>query len=827
MSGQEKNRSAQYWQRGEELGILSKPVNQVLSDRWNRFVVDPVEYIEKHHCLEYTEPQADWVNGMPMGNGDLGVLAYGSPENTLFHFGKTDLWDYRHFEKANFPECSFKEFRRILETRDRDAFDELNKISCARPTHTGTLKSGGTFRIELFPNSKVGKFRQRLSFAKAQTVQRWMPNGLKSNGTTSEIKMTSFIHAAQNVFVCNVAPGKTGWHGPLRWSFYRYEDPDMNRPDCHIENDGFWIRQELPGGEYFIVMGASDSPDFKMVDCFDRVEGCGVPKADEVNFYITIVSSRDSADPLAKARENIDSASQAGFAVLQKTHQDWWADYWRRGYVCTPWTKLEYGWYYSLYIKAAICRAGRMTPGLQGNFIKENYPAWNADFHNNINMQILYWGQDTANRLEFAEPLYKLFTDVLPQCKKDTAEYFKMRGVRLPIAMGVDGVETCANPLLSIWPSAGGWLAQHFWWHYRYSGDRDFLKKYAYPFIRETVLFLVDYLQEDENGGLYMFPTLHMETMLNVQGAGRDSIWDLSFTIRAIQIAIAAAEELGVDEEECEQWKDVLSRIAEVSVGENDIWKEFSDKPGPWRMYNWVRLNPIFPCELTGEDAGPEHLQRQAAATTEDFLAHQGDEPRQSYVTFSGVIPAAAMARMGRGEDALRLGTAVVTNVSPSGFIASSDSYFVQIDSPPGFSVMLNEMLLQSYDGVIRLFPAVPDSDAPVRFHSLRAQGGFLISSERRENRTQYAVVQSLCGNKLVMRNPFTKNEPSTGVQVKIYKLDADTQLMTVAQQQKLRPYLDKIYMPDEPIEFPTEPGQIYLISKEIPYITNIHVEKL
>ncbi|MBI4023691.1 MAG: hypothetical protein HY360_01840 [Verrucomicrobia bacterium] len=124
----------------------------------------------------------------------------------------------------------------------------------------------------------------------------------------------------------------------------------------------------------------------------------------------------------------------------------------------------------------------------------------NADFHNNINMPILYWGQYTASRLELAEPLYRLMSGILPRRKKDAADYFKMRGARYPISMGPDGVETAPGILLLTWIGAGGWLAEHFWWHYQFSGDRVFLKKHAYPILKECALFYEDYLQKDANG---------------------------------------------------------------------------------------------------------------------------------------------------------------------------------------------------------------------------------------------------------------------------------------------------------------------------------------
>ena len=131
-------------------------------------------------------------------------------------------------------------------------------------------------------------------------------------------------------------------------------------------------------------------------------------------------------------------------------------------------------------------------------------------------------------------------------------------------------------------------------------------------------------------------------------------------------------------------------------------------------------------------------------------------------------------------------------------------------------------VLLQSHDGILRIFPAVPASAEPVRFHSLRAQGGFLVSAERRENRTMYVIVQSLCGQELRLRNPFV-NEPDRGVEVKVYLLPQQADVLESAEKQgAATPWRDEVYLPGQIISFQTSPGQTYLISKEIPWISNV-----
>ena len=397
------------WERGEERGILPQPVDQVLSDRWNRFEVDPVEYLDARHCLEYAEPQANWVNGCPLGNGDLGVLAYGPPEATLFSFGKTDLWDYTPMPSPNRPAVPFAELREVLAAQDEARFREIQAVTNQQITRAvATAKAGGMLRLELFPGAVVSRFRQRLSFAQAEVVQTWHPVGERrpgNRGPDQQVTLTSLVHAARNVFVTQIAPGKDlPWQNPVTFTLSRPTDADMPAPVCHAKDGRFWLRQELPGGEHFVLMGALNAEAVEMTVLPDRVHGRVLPQAALV-FCVTLVTSTESDDPLAEAHRNLDEALSAGCATLRATHRAWWHGFWRRGFVCTPWPKVERAWYQALYQQACCCRPGRLSPGLQSNLIKENYPAWNADFHNNINMQILYWGQYTANRLELGEPL--------------------------------------------------------------------------------------------------------------------------------------------------------------------------------------------------------------------------------------------------------------------------------------------------------------------------------------------------------------------------------------------------------------------------------------
>ena len=64
----------------------------------------------------------------------------------------------------------------------------------------------------------------------------------------------------------------------------------------------------------------------------------------------------------------------------------------------------------------------------------------------------------------------------------------------------------------------------------------------------------------------------------------------------------------------------------------------------------------------------------------------------------------------------------------------------------------LNEMLMQSYEGVIRLFPAW-DHSQDAKFHGLRAFGAFLIDGTLKDG-TIYAEILSEQGIPLTVEAP-------------------------------------------------------------------------
>jgi hypothetical protein len=69
-------------------------------------------------------------------------------------------------------------------------------------------------------------------------------------------------------------------------------------------------------------------------------------------------------------------------------------------------------------------------------------------------------------------------------------------------------------------------------------------------------------------------------------------------------------------------------------------------------------------------------------------------------------------------------------------------------------SMAINEMLLQSVADVVRVFPAWP-LDKPVRFHQLRAQGGFLVTASCDNGGVGTVTIESTAGGRLRLLRPW------------------------------------------------------------------------
>jgi len=723
-------------------------------------------------------PPAVWKEGAPIGNGNFGAMIYGAPENISFAIGKTDLWD-RQSERSNFKGKNFKEVRDAYLNGDRDKFNELCEES--EIEHRDHAITAGMFRLHLQDNDSIASPELSVSIYDGLARLEYNPIGIKTNiHTWGKTYVDTFVSKNYDVMAIKIEPTDfiLGYkddpnirrnYSPEKCelgkvSFELSKDVHLPNPLAEpvFEDNIIYLKQELGRGDYYVIAVGFSVKSNAYIAGTRIVGDFSSYNTDPVYGYLTVVSNKDSDNPFETAKNRIETALNTGYDTIHKEHRESWKKYWERAYLYVDNKDVEHWWYTSLYMCNSIIDPECQSPGLQGVWIKENVPAWLGDYHTNINIQSVYWGLFAANRVDYLKPYLRLVESMIPQAKKDTKEYFQMRGIRFPHAGSIDGYElTQGDWATNLGVSVGGssWFTQLLWQMYEYTLDKDLLRDRIYGILKDVALFYEDYLLWDEKKGVYSLePSLYFEALCpRYECWGKNSIYELSLVYAAFLRAIKAANVLGVDKEDVARWEDILKKLPDFSTNDNGEWVSFEDRDLKGFGSHQFYLSPVFPCELASKWHGPKKWQEAAKKTMENPKAFEGLTGKP----WCGGQGIREIIRMGFVKEAFESAkyqsSSFMSDIEKTNALTHTwSSHYLQVDHAPGMNSVLSDMLVLSLDGVIRVFPCFP-SEIGAGFYSLRVPGGFLVSSEKRGEKIDYIVIESLCGNELKYEDPFTK----------------------------------------------------------------------
>jgi len=276
---------------------------------------------------------------------------------------------------------------------------------------------------------------------------------------------------------------------------------------------------------------------------------------------------------------------------------------------------------YGRYLLISCSRPGGLPANLQGLWNDSNKPPWHSDYHANINIQMNYWLAEPANLAECHTTLFDLITSQLePWCKATAAEKRfatasgKSRGWAVRTSHGIHG------DIGWQWDvPANAWYCQHFWWHYAFGGDKRWLKRVAYPVMKETCEFWEDRLKALPDGRLVVPNGWSPEHGPHEDGVSycQQIVWDL-FNNYA-----AASEALGVDaayRAKIAAMRDKLVGPKTGSWGQLQEWMTDRDDPNDHHRHT-SHLFAVFPGQQISIVKTPEF----AAAAKKSLVARGED----------------------------------------------------------------------------------------------------------------------------------------------------------------------------------------------------------
>jgi alpha-L-fucosidase 2 len=700
-----------------------------------------------NYSLEFNVLAETWDEAMPLGNGMVGNLVWQKEGKLRFSLDRADLWDLRPMENIDFDKWKFQDVYEHWKTdkyKDvQKAFDvPYDKLPAPSKIPAGALE---------FDIGSLGEVKSvRLDLSTASCVVDW------ENG----VKLTTFVHGDKSVGwykfenlsqTLNVELVPPAYNREGTGKFTSQSKNELNQlgyPDGKIDSgmNSFTYNQK-GWGDFSYQIHTQWNKDG------NSMTGCWSVSSENKGWKIT-----------PPAKEVVEGEVGSGYDTSLKDHLTWWADYWSRSSVEIPDPVLEKQYYLEMYKFGAAARSNAPPIALQSVWTADHglLPPWKGDFHHDLNTQLSYWPAYAGNYLDLEEGFLNWLWKYRPAFKKYTKDYFEADGMNVPGVTTLEGEPMGGWIQYSMGQSVASWLAHHFYLHWKFSMDRDFLKEKAYPWIKDVAIYLDQMAVKSENGKRQLIMSSSPEIYNNSREAwfAETTNFDLALIQWTYDKAAELAAELGLSEEAAE-WAKILSEWPELAV---DPETGFMFAPGfPYdeshrHFSHLMAYHPLGLVDFSNCDA-----DKKISTNTLKNLEKQSSDYWTGYsFSWQGNL----YARAFDGENAAR-----VLRIFAECFCLKNSFHVNGDQCKAGHSTMLyrpftlegnfafasgiQEMLIQSHTGLVRLFPAIPKDWKNARFDNLRTQGAFLVSASFKDGKVAEVEINSEKGGDFLLADPF------------------------------------------------------------------------
>jgi len=481
-------------------------------------------------------------------------------------------------------------------------------------------------------------------------------------------------------------------------------------------------------------------------------------------FRFSIAQSYPSTTAVKEALSTLKRIA----AIPQKewiaTHRHWWHEIYQRSFVSFSDPYWEAFYWIQRYKMAAATRADRALIDNHGPWIETTswpYATWN------LNVQLSYWPYNAAGLDDLAASLPNhlhncsntLINNVPSEYRDDSA------GLGLnPTESLMCSVSACQKdpstgqfdftlpPAKGDGPDLGDltWALHDCWLQYRYTMNEDLLRETIYPLLRRSINYYRHFLLLQPDGYLHLPKAGSPEYG---QG-GPDCNYDLGLIRWGCHALLAANERLKLNDPLAPKWQEMLDKLAPYPTDQNGLMIA-AGVPQTFGHRHYSHLLMIYPLyQLNTDHPGDRELIEKSIAHWLSF--HEG------FCGFTYTGASSIYAALGDGNRALE----ILNEYRTSNKILPNTLYKEGgpcIESPLSAAQSIHDMLLQSWGGTIRVFPALPDSWHDAIFMDLRTEGGFSVSASSSDGKREWVRVKSLAGEPMFIRPNIAGTPQITG----------------------------------------------------------------
>jgi alpha-L-fucosidase 2 len=710
---------------------------------------------ESEHGLHYKTPAVVWDEAFPLGNGLLGALVWGDGKPLRISLDRTDLWDLRPVPEFHGKDYSYRTMRQWVKERRIDDLHRLYDDPYGNPGPT-KIPAG---RIELTIGDNSVFKNASLDIAGALATVELGDNS----------KAEIFVHAAEPFGMIRISSAPAIGIKLLAPPFAG-KVTDETGPGKISAGDLASLRYEAPvesSGDNWAGYLQKGWGGFKFAAalCWQKTGSAWIGAW-------SIATSNESEDPLKTARTNCEKALQEGFSSALSTHRRWWDSYWAKSSVRIPDKIIERQWYLEMYKFGSAARSNTPPISLQGPWTADNMkiPPWKGDYHHDLNTELCYWPAYSGNHLDGALGFLNWLWETRDNARAWTRRFFDLPGLNVPMTADLKQHQIGGWHQYTHSATTAAWLAHHFYMQWRYSMDRDFLVNRAYPWLRETSVFLEAITEKGPDGKRTLPLSSSPEINDNRLEAWFPTItnYDLALIRWVFEKTTELANETG-NYKEAKRWRDLFFEMPDLAIDpKSKKLLVAKDYPLPFSHRHFSHLMAIHPLGLICWENGPEDQ-----AIIKASIADLEKSRTSQWCGYSFSWLANLAARVRDGEKAAKaldifstafcLRNSFHCNGDQSGKEYSNFHYRpFTLEGNFAAAAGLQEMLLQSYSGTIRLFPAVPTDWKDISFKTLRAEGAFLVSAERKDGLTRSITIISEKGGSCRLEDPFGQNQYET-----------------------------------------------------------------